>query len=61
MSSGSKKNRTADSIKRSFPLYLYSSEPVFIVDKRGDIIFVNNAFCQKIGHSREEILWVNIG
>lgn len=55
-----KEDRTMDSTESLASLYLNSHDPVFITDKKGEIIGVNNAFCQKIGRSKEEILRMNI-
>jgi PAS domain S-box-containing protein len=38
-----------------------SNAPVFILNKNGEFIAVNNAFCQIIGRPENEILGINIG
>jgi len=55
-----KDNRTMDSTESLSSFYLSSRDPVFIIDKKGEFIGVNNAFCQKFGLTKEEILRVNI-
>ncbi len=56
-----KDDRALDSIENSASFYLDSPDPVFIIDKQGEFIAANNAFCQAIGRSKEEILGINIG
>ena len=50
-----------DSIKNSPSSYINGPNPVFVINKHGEFIAVNNAFCQIIGRSKEEILGINIG
>ena len=41
---------------QSYSVFLNSDEPVFIVNKKGGITEVNDAFCKKLGCTRNEIL-----
>ena len=56
-----KEDRAVDSIESSASFYLNNRDPVFIINKKGEFINANNAFCQTIGRSKEEILGINIG
>lgn len=55
-----KEDRTMGSTENLASLYLNSRLPVFIIDRDGKFIDVNNAFCEKIGRTKEEILRLNI-
>jgi len=54
-------DRFRDTTKNTPSIYLNSSNPVFILNKHGDFIAVNNPFCQILGRSKDEILGINIG
>ena len=41
--------------------YLNSSNPVFVINRKGEFTDVNDAFCQKIGIKSENVLGRNIG
>ena len=56
-----KEDRTLDTIENSSSYNLDSPDPVFIINKQGEFIAANNAFCQTIGRSKVEILGKNIG
>ena len=56
-----KENRTGGIDGDSYSLYLNTIDPVFIINRKGEFTDVNNAFCQKIGRSEEEILGMRIG
>ena len=49
-----KENKDLDS--QSYSFYLGSDEPVFITNRKGELIDVNDAFCEKLGLSKNEIL-----
>ena len=54
-------NRITDLDENTKSFYLNTSNPVFIISRKGKISEVNNAFCQKIGLSKHEILGTHIG
>ncbi|MEA2055946.1 MAG: PAS domain S-box protein, partial [Candidatus Thermoplasmatota archaeon] len=57
MSDGSdkiEKDRTENVTDAS--LYMDSSNPVFIIDKKGRFLDINNAFCEKFGIFKNKIL-----
>jgi len=54
-------NRGADLEENIDSFYLNTSNPVFILSRKGEFSEVNNAFCQKIGLSKHEILGTHIG
>jgi len=56
-----KEIRFEDSNKKSPSININSHNPVFILNKHGDFIAVNNAFCQIIGRQENEIVGINIG
>jgi PAS domain S-box-containing protein len=41
--------------EKSYSCYLDSDKPVFITDRKGELISVNDAFCEILGVSRREI------
>ena len=40
----------------SSSFYLNSDKPVFITNKNGELVSVNNVFCEKLGCIKKEIL-----
>ena len=43
-----------------YSMYLDSDEPVFILNKKGELINVNDAFCKKLGLLKKDILGSNL-
>jgi len=56
-----RENRTGSRNANAHSRYLNTMDPVFVLNKKGEIIAVNNAFCQTIGRAKEEIVGLNIG
>jgi PAS domain S-box-containing protein len=52
---------TEDSDERFSSLHFNSHDPVFIIDRKGEFIDVNDAFCKKLGLSKKEIIGTRIG
>ena len=56
-----RENRTGSRNTNAHSRYLDTMDPVFVLNKKGEIIAVNNEFCQTIGRSKEELIGVHIG
>ncbi len=50
-----------DSMERYNSFNIDSHDPVFVINRKGELIDVNEAFCEELGVSRGEILGINIG
>ena len=50
-------DKTKESISEDeYSTFINSSDPVFVVDRRGRIADVNDAFCKQIGLKKHDIL-----